>query len=397
MFTSDEIQQVRADTLGCQHVIHFNNAGAGLMPRQVLETTVDFLNLEATIGGYEAKEARPAEYEQIYNSAAKLIHSQPSEIALVENATVAWQLAFASIRFKPGDRIVTANASYHSNYLNFLLAKERFGVEIDVVENDAEGQLSVEHLKTLMNDRVKLIAITHVPTNGGLVNPAEAVGQVARPDGSFYLLDACQSVGQLPVDVEVIGCDILSTTGRKWLRGPRGTGFLYVKQNRLDDLQPPFIDLHSADWVELDRYELMPNARRFENWESNFAAHLGLGASIDYALEIGIDRIWARVQKLGNELRSRLAALPGVNVYDLGPIKGGTVTWASDTKSAEEIKLALREQKINVSISGLSSTRLDGELRNLPTMIRSSIHYYNTEEEIERFIEAVSGLIAVGD
>ena len=314
--------RARMDTPACKEITHFNNAGASLMPQAVLNAQIEYLQLEAIIGGYEAAAARASAIEHVYNSAATLINADVDEIALVENATVAWQLAFASIPFQAGDRILTAQASYASNYLNFLLARERFGVIVDVIPADEHGQLSVEALAEMMDERVKLIAITHVPTNGGLVNPAVAVGKIARQWNTLYLLDACQSVGQLPVDVAEIGCDLLSTTGRKWLRGPRGSGFLYVRRSQLEELTVPFIDLHAASWVAQDRYELRADARRFENWEFNYAAVLGLGTAIDYAQQWGLEAIWQRVQQLAATLRQQLHAIPDVAIHDSGQIQG---------------------------------------------------------------------------
>ena len=386
------ITKARQDTPACEQVTHFNSAGASLPPNSVLNTQIEYLQLEAQIGGYEAEEANAEKIKQVYCSAASLIHAKPSEIALVENATVAWQLAFSSIAFQPGDRILTANASYASNYLNFLLAKDRYDVAIDVIPNDDSGQLSVDALANMMDDRVRLIAITHVPTNGGLVNPASGVGDIARQSDALYLLDACQSVGQLPINVAEIGCDFLTTTGRKWLRGPRGTGFLFVREKTLDKVSPPFIDLHAATWVERDRYTLRDDARRFENWEYSYAAVLGLGTALDYAQTWGIESIWARVQLLAANLRSKLQQYPDVTVQDIGEIQSGLVTFSVEGKKVAELKAHFTDHAINVSTSTPFSTRLDAEARQLPDLIRASVHYFNTVEEIDRFCTILSSI-----
>ena len=384
-----DLNRARAETPGCEHVLHFNNAGASLMPQPVLDVCVEHLQLEAMMGGYEAARQEEERVEAVYDSVAHLLTCQRHEVAIIENATRAWDMAFYSVAFQPGDRILTAMAEYASNYIAYLQIAQRTGAVVDVVPNDEFGQISVSALANMMDERVKLISMTHIPTNGGLVNPAAAVGKIARDAGVLYLLDACQSAGQLPLDVAEIGCDMLSATGRKYLRGPRGTGFLYVRQSALDKLEPPMLDLHAARWTALDQYEMRNDARRFENWETNYAAKLGLGAAVDYALDWGIDAIWERVQMLAETLRARLSALPGVTVHDIGQVRCGIVTFAIDGRQPEEIRQTLREQNINVSTSTVFSTRHDMEARQLSEVVRASVHYYNTEAEIDRFCEAI--------
>lgn len=387
-----DVERARAETPGTRHVTHFNNAGAALPPRPVLDAVAAHLDLEARIGGYEAEARARDGIERVYDSVAALLGCAREEVALVENATVGWDMAFYSLRFDPGDRILTAMAEYSSNFIPYLQIARKTGAVIEVIPNDAHGQLDVAALADSVDDRgrgpVKLISITHIPTNGGLVNPAAAVGRIARSRGIPYLLDACQTAGQMPIDVDGIGCDMLSATGRKFLRGPRGTGFLYVRKRLLERLEPPMIDNHAATWVAPDRYELRPDARRFENWESNVAARMGLGAAVDYALDWGLDAIWERIRKLGDLLRDRLASLPGHEVRDLGETRCGIVTFTAP-RAAAEIKRDLGARGINVSVTAAPSTRLDMEARGLDEMVRASVHYYNTEEEIDRLVAAL--------
>jgi cysteine desulfurase / selenocysteine lyase len=380
-----DVQRARRETPGCENVLHFNNAGAALMPQPVLHATIGHLQLEALVGGYEAAAQAYEAVEHVYDAAATLVGCHRDEIAIVENATRAWDMAFYAVPLGPGDRILTAMAEYASNYIAFLQVVRKTGAVVEVIPNDASGQLSIDALRHAIDDRVKLIAITHVPTNGGLVNPAAAVGQVAREAGVMYLLDACQSIGQLPIDVEAIGCDMLSATGRKYLRGPRGTGFLYVRRQILSRLEPPFLDLHAAQWVADDRFEIRPDARRFENWETYYAGKIGLGVAIDYALQWGIEAIWARIKRLADELRQQLSAIAGVTVRDEGVERCGIVSFTVTGSDADAVQRRLAKARINVSVSRISSTRLDMEARDLPDLVRASVHYYNTDEEIERF------------
>jgi selenocysteine lyase/cysteine desulfurase len=380
-----DVARIRAETPGCSEVLHFNNAGASLPPDVVHQAVVNHLELERRIGGYEAEARMQHITERFYTAFATLLNCKPEEIAYVENATRAWDMAFYSIPLNRGDRILTARSEYASNYLAFLQAAHRQGARIDIVPNDESGQLSIEALTEMVDENVKLIAITHVPTQGGLVNPVEKVGQIARKYNILYLLDACQSVGQMPLDVQTIGCDILSGTGRKYLRGPRGTGFLYVRQSLIAQLEPPFIDLHAATWIDKDNYEFREDARRFENWESYVAGRIGLATAVDYALDIGVSLIRVRVRYLAELLRERLAGLPGVVVRDLGRERCGIVTFTKKGETASAIHKRLNARGVNISVSTARYARLDLDSRNLDELARASLHYFNTEEEVETF------------
>jgi selenocysteine lyase/cysteine desulfurase len=388
-----DLAKLRADTPGTKNIIHMNNCGAALMPLAVLGAMQRHLVLEAEIGGYEAADAMRAECEAVYNSVARLIGARREEIALIENATLAWDMAFYSLKFRPGDRILTAQAEYGANYVAYLQTARRTGAVIEVIPNNAAGETDPAALDAMIDDRVKLISVTWIPTNGGLINPAAEIGQVARRHGIPYLLDACQAAGQLPIDVAALGCDMLSATGRKFLRGPRGTGFLYVRQNLLQGLEPPMIDHDAAVWTAPDRYELRPDARRFETWENAYALRLGLGAAIDYALGLGMEAISARCLSLGRALRESLRELPRVTVYDLGRDPGAIVTFTIEGIESVQVKAALAQQKINVSTSGQNSTLLDATARHLPVLVRAAPHYYNTEDEISAVLRAVRALV----
>lgn len=390
---SETVNKARKETPGCQHCLHFNNAGASLIPQPVLDTVIEYQMLEAEKGAYEAAAIVEKKIEAFYTSAAKLINASPSEIAFIENATRAWDMVFYSLEFKPGDRILTAQAEYASNYIAFLQVAKKTGAIIEVIPNDEYGQLSLRELENRIDHNTKLIAITHIPTQGGLINPAEEVGKIANQAGIFYLLDATQSVGQMPIDVQSIGCDALCATGRKYLRGPRGTGFLYVNHKNIEKLEPPFLDLLSATWTEENAYVLRSDARRFETWETNYSNKIGLASAIDYAMQWGLEAIWERVQILAAAFRKRLSSIPGVTLQDLGLHKCGIVTFTVKDWDPQEICLYLRARNINVSVSLQEYARIDLEARGLPSIVRASIHYYNTEEEVERFCKEIEIMI----
>jgi cysteine desulfurase/selenocysteine lyase len=384
-----DLARLRADTAGCEHSIFFNNAGASLQPRPVVARVIEHLRLEEQVGGYEAADRVAPELEGLYGSVARLLHCAPQEIALLENASRAWEMAFYGLQFAPGDRIVTAANEYASNYIALLQVAQRTGAEIHVVESDQAGEVDLEALGRLLDDRVKLIALTHVPTNGGLVQPAAKVGQLARRMGIPFLLDATQSAGQMHLDVEALGCDMLSATGRKYLRGPRGTGFLYVRSGMLERLEPPSLDMHAATWVSRDKFEVRRDGKKFETWESSAAVRLGFGVAVEYALALGLENIERRVQALAALLRERLEQIKGVTVRDQGRIRCGIVTFTCEGHPANEVMQYLQSNGIAVRITERSATRIDMEKRGLEEMVRASVHYYNTESEIDHLCQAV--------
>jgi cysteine desulfurase/selenocysteine lyase len=386
-----DVEQVRADTPGCGHVVHLNNAGAALTTRPVLDAVIGHLEREATIGGYEAADEAAARIEHTYDALARLIGAQPDEIAMAENGTRAWDMAFYASPLGPGDRILTGRAEYASNVIAFLQMTARTGARIEIVDDDRHGQIDVDALRARVDEDVKLIALTHVPAHNGLVNPAAEVGRIARDAGALFLLDACQSVGQLRVDVGEISCDILSAPGRKFLRGPRGTGFLYVRARVIERLEPPFLDLRAARWTAPDRYETRDDARRFESWEANYAARIGLGVAVDYALAVGIDAIEARVSALAARLRAALVSIPGVTVHDRGARLCGIVTFTVGSQPAAEVSRWLREQRIHTSVARQEEAQLDRHVAG--DRVRASVHYYNTDDELGALCDRVRHLV----
>ena len=378
-----------------EHRIHLNNAGAALMPRPVLDAVREHLDLEARIGGYEAADARRGAIDGCYEAVAELLGTEPSRIAVTENATTAFTQALSAVPFREGDRLVTTRHDYVSNQIQYLALAERFGVEVLRAPDAPEGGVDVRALEGLVHrKRPRLVAVSHVPTNSGLVQDVAAIGRVCRARDVPLLVDACQSVGQLPVEPEAIGCDFLAATSRKFLRGPRGVGFLWVSERVLRaGWEPLFPDLRGADWIDDDLYQPLPDARRFENWEFPYALVLGMGAAARYASAVGIDRIAERARLLARRLRGLLAAADGVRVLDRGADLCAIVTVALDGVEPDDAVVRLREEGINTSALTLSSGLLDFREKGVEGALRLSPHYYNTEEEIDTAADAVAALV----
>jgi selenocysteine lyase/cysteine desulfurase len=394
--TVEEIELARSVTPGCAEVIHLNHAGSSLPPRVVLDAQIGHLHDEATMGGYEAAAAAAQRRGDVYESIARLIGAHVHEIARMEHATAAWNAAFWSVPMEPGQHIVVHDHEYGANIVGFLAAAERRGVVIDRVASEPSGQVRVDEVADrLARFDVALVSLTHVPTNGGLVNPAAEVGALTRVAGVPFLLDACQSVGQLRIDVGAIGCDLLSATGRKYLRGPRGTGFLYAGDAIVERLVPSQPDHHGAELTAGDRFVPRGGARRFEYWEHSVAGWLGLGAAVDHALHWGINRIEETVGERAEQLRAMLADA-GLRVYDEGPVRCGIVTCASAAMASSELQAALARHGINATCTLSDSSRWDVERRDLPELLRLSVHYTTTFEELVTTVDVLRDAVEGG-
>jgi selenocysteine lyase/cysteine desulfurase len=388
-----DVDRLRADTPGCTHVTHLNNAGSALPPAVVTQTVVDHLRREEQIGGYEAHAEAADRVEAVRASVATLTGARPDQVALVESATHAWSRALASVAFSrplgPRDRILVSSAEYASNVIPLLQLAERTGALVEFIPDGADGSLDVDAFRSMLDDDLAIVAVNHCPSQNGLVNDVAAVGEALAGSSAWYLVDACQSAGQLPLDVEAIGADFLSATGRKFLRGPRGTGFLVASSRALRELEPFPLDLHSATWTSTG-YEVRESAQRFEYWEKSYAALLGLGAAVDYALECGIDPLRDRITRLAEYVRSGLAEIPGVQVRDRGRVRSGIVTFTSDRLPAAALVAAIKADGVNVSLSTPDYARRDFEAHGVEGLVRVSPHAYNTTEEIDRLLGIVA-------
>ena len=389
-----DLNRLRADTPGCAHRIHLDNAGASLMPAPVLAAITDHLELEARVGGYEAETEAAGRIDAAYAAVADLLGTSSGNVAFTEHATAAFVQALSSVPMRRGDVVLTTRADYVSNQIQYLSLSERLGMEVVRAPDAPEGGVDLQAMEELIHRRrPRLVAMTHVPANSGLVQDAAAIGRLCRARDVLYLVDACQSVGQMPVHPESMGCDFLSVTARKFLRGPRGAGFLWVSDRALDaGLSPLFPDLRGADWVEGDLFQPAPDARRFETWEFAWALVLGTGAAARYALEVGLDETRERVRSLAAGLRERLPAIPGVRVLDRGAELCAIVTVSVEGWAPKDLVVALRERGINTTGQARMDAVLDYDQKGVEGALRISPHYFNTHAELDAILAALGEL-----
>jgi selenocysteine lyase/cysteine desulfurase len=391
------LPQWRADTPGCAHRNHLNNAGAALMPRPVLHAIEEHLALETEIGGYEAAETRVEDTSRAYAAIASLVNAAPRNIAITASSTTAFVRAMSSIDFNPGDVILTSRCDYTSNQLQYLSLARRHGVRVIRADDLPEGGVDPDSVRSLARRaRPRLVAISWVPTNSGLVQNVSAVGDVCEDLGLRYLIDACQAIGQIAIDVARLRCDFLSVTARKFLRGPRGIGFLYVSDRALARGDHPlYVDMRGAQWVGPDEMALVDDARRFEEWEFPHALVFGLGAAAEYARAVGAEVAGGRAMALANYLRQRLMTIEGARILDRGRDRCALVTVDIQGHHAEDLVAKLRQRRINASASLAWYGVIDMAEKNATSAVRLSPHYYNTVEEVDAAVEALREITSV--
>ena len=383
-----DIARLRAETPGTDRIAHFNHAGSGLMSAATVEAIHDQLRRESEQGAMEAGGRVADRIEQVRADAAELLGASSDEIAFTGGNSDGWGRAFAALRLKPGDRVLVGRSEWGGN----LACLERAGVEIEVVPADETGQISLEALARMLDRRVRLVSLTWAPANGGLIQPAAAVGRLARAAGVPYFIDAAQAVGQLPIDVAEIGCDVLAAAGRKYLRGPRGTGLLFVRRDFQDRLDPVFVDTGSAP-IGADGARLRTDARRFESAEGSAALRLGLGVALRQALELGLDPIRAAISAKAEALRARLGQRPGIRLHDLGVLRSGLVSFVLHRGSGAAVQAALAGQGITIGFNGRAYTPLDMDARGLNEVLRASVGYLTTEAGLDRLVDALARIV----
>jgi len=390
-----DIAKIRQDTRGCGQIIHLNNAGASLMPSVVADAIKNYITAEEFTGGYETADQQRVVLDSFYNHTATMLQCESRNIAFTTNATDSYNRSLSSIHFNPGDVILTTGNDYPSNFISFISLQKRYGVKIVILNNTPSGETDLDDLqKKLKAYHPRVLSVSHIPTSSGLVQPINEIGAIVDGYDTLFLLDACQSLGQLPVDATACKADFISGTFRKFLRGPRGAGLLYVSDKALaNGLEPLFPDLQGATWTSVNEYIPRQDARRFEDWETAYALMSGSTEAVKYLLGIGIDEISERNKYLSTLLRQKLQETGFVKLQDKGLHPSAIITFSIDHSSPEEIKQYFRERGINIYTTSRSSAIMDFDEKGVEWVVRVSPHYYNTEEEIEHFISILTSMI----
>lgn len=372
--------------------IFLNSAGAALQPKTVYDSVLSHLELETKLGGYDAATKQSILSDDLYQQASTLIGSKPEEIAFVDCATRGWNLIFHSLNLPENSTIITSKYEYGSNYINFFIAQKKYKINISILEEDENGDIDLSDLENKIDQNTSLIAITHIPTDNGIIAPVEQVGKLSKKYRIPFLLDACQSAGQVDIDVRKIGCDFLSVTGRKYLRGPRGTGFIYINREYLNKFNPIYLGILSSQWTHTNEMVHREDAKFFELWETSIANKIGLSKAIEYANSLGMRSIENRIKSLASYLRNSLKEISYIILTDKGINKGGIVTFYSKNHKSDVFVDILKQHKIITTYSTNNATGLEIGHKQLPSLVRASIHYFNNKKEIDGFVEILKKL-----
>lgn len=385
-----DTDRLRADTPGTASVFHLNAAGAALMPQPVIDAMKRHIDLEARLGGYRAAVVRAGDIESVYEAFATLLACQPHNVAIVDNATSGFNLALSAVDWQPGDVLLTTDNDYCSNFIAYHFLQKRFGIRVErAPESERGGFEPAATMEAISRIRPRVVAVSHIPTSSGLIQPVETLTEAARDAGSLYIVDGCQSLGQVVVNTNAF--DIYTASTRKFLRGPRGVGILVIGDQLLDtDFAPLLPDMRGATWDAPGKVTLQRNARRFENWEFNYAAVLGAGAAAEYALSIGMDAIERHLLAAAQRLRDRIRDETQWTVLDTGDRLGAIVTAHKNASSPGQITEALLAARVQHSITDASSARLDFAKKGIGWALRLSPHVYTNDADVDAAIHVLA-------
>ncbi|MEW6592755.1 MAG: cysteine desulfurase [Candidatus Hadarchaeota archaeon] len=387
------VEQVRGDIPFLKTgVIYLDNAATTPTPEPIIAAMLEYFReygVNVGRGLYRATRKATEVFEGARENVAKVINAAPDEIAYTKNTTEGINIVAQGLGLKRGDKVVTTILEHHSNLLPWQRLQDR-GVELEVIGATSECLLRPEDLEAAIDKNTRLIATHHISNSIGSVQPVREIGKIAREHEILFLLDAAQSVGHMPVDVKKIGCDFLSAPGHKGLLGPQGTGFLYFRKDIGKKLKPLLVGGGIVLDAETHRAELTEPPEIFDAGTPNIPGVIGLGRACDYVLEIGVEKIEAQEKKL-TEIMMKIKEFPNVAVYGPPSIesRGGVVSFNIKGLGFHDVAAMLDELEKIAIRSGNHCAQPTMKHLGIGGTARASVHYYNLEEEVSKFVEAV--------
>ena len=367
---------------------YLNNAGAGLMSPATVETITEYLKLESKIGAYHAAAESKSLMQDFYLNAAKIINADSdTEIAFTDSASRGWNMVVYGAKLKKGARIITLASEFGTNLVTLFDLAKRIEGTVAIINCDSKGTFFFDELEAELKKGAALVAISHAVAHGSIVNPVNEVGVLAKKYGAIYIVDGCQAVGQFKVDVQQIQCDAYMTTGRKWLCGPRGTGFLYVKKSSL--FHATQLDLASADLVlnslsKVTDVEIRKDAKQFELWERSISNMLGLSSAINDCLFKNISVISEQIQYLSNKLRYLAYSNSNLNIIgEIESLSGILGFYLNDESKEETLKEEFKKNGISISTMSDWDCPLHFPKTGAKSIFRLSPHYTTSGETID--------------
>ena len=390
-----DVHEVRADfPLLSKGIIYFDNAATSLTPRQVVDAMVRYLlECRANVGrgSYRLALESTSIYEEVREKVAKFIGARATEVAFVKNTTEAINLVAMGLRWRKGENVVTTALEHHSNMLPWIRAARLYGLEVRFVKPRRDGVLSIEDFERLVDENTKIVAIAHVSNVLGTISPVKEVAKMAKSKGALLLVDAAQSAPHMPINVRGLGCDFLAFSAHK-MCGPPGVGVLYVREGV--ELDPLSVGGGVVADASLDDYKLLEGPHVFEAGTPPIGDVIGLGAAIDYLSRLGLENIMRHELKLAEELKELLAEIPEVKT--LGPERPqtGIVSFSVRDVKAEDVALALGNLNICVRAGFHCAIPLVRDILGEELgVVRASLYLYNTEEEVEKFVDSLREVV----
>ncbi|MBA5777328.1 aminotransferase class V-fold PLP-dependent enzyme [Stappia sp. F7233] len=378
---------------GIPHVddfIHLNNAAGSLADQRVHDAIKAHLELEARSGSTEAMNAVSSKLEQLYSAVAAFVGGTADQMLVADSHTNAWQRPFLAVDLKPGDVVLVGSSEWGGNLSMIHHTCRRTGASYKVVPDDASGRMDLRTFESALKDkRVKLVCTTWVAATSGQVNPVEEIGELMRQTEALHFVDGAQAIGQFPVDIRNLNCDLLTVSARKFVRGPRGTGFAWISKRFLNEYKPLGVDQFAAPW-ENDAPHLRGDARRFETGESNYAARLGLLSALELILTRDISADFTVIKELAAQARARLSSTEGITVLEGNEGSCGLVTFLADGVAPAKIAADLRQSRINISAPTTRYGPLYMAARGWNAINRLSPHAFNTADEIDKACDAIA-------